>query len=58
MLFRLLPVPLCYVAVHVNGLQGHKPPVASKPLTQKRPVSAAPERLVGDFFFLFGNQVT
>ena len=31
-------------------------PVASKTLTQKRPVYAAPERLVGDFSFSFWLQ--
>ena len=58
MLFRLLPIPLCVmkICMHVNGLQSHKPskytlPVASKTLTHKIPVYAAPERLVGDFSF-------
>ena len=56
MLFRLLPVPLCVMKVfmNVNGLQSQTlkvHPVASKTLTQKIPVYAAPERLVGDFSF-------
>ena len=40
--------------MHVNGLQSQTlkvHPVASKTLTQKRPVYAAPESLVGDFSF-------
>ena len=55
MLFRLLPVPcVMKVFLHVNGLQSHKPSkyiLASKTLTQKIPVYAAPERLVGDLSF-------
>ena len=57
MLFWLLPIPLvCYVAFYAcersaesQTLKVH--PVASKTQTQKRPVYAAPERLVGDFSF-------
>ena len=57
MLFRLLPVPLCVMKVcyacqrsaESKTLKVH--PVASKTLTQKRPVYAAPKRLVGDFSF-------
>ena len=55
MLFRLLPVPLCYGAsackrcAESQTLKVH--PVVSKTLTQKRPVYAAPERLVGDLSF-------
>ena len=52
MLFRLLPVPLCYEAsackrsAESQTLKVH--PIASKTLTQKIP---APERLVGHFSF-------
>jgi len=47
---------LCVMKVfmHVNGMQSQTlkaHPVASKTLTQKRPVYAASERLVGDFSF-------
>ena len=57
MLFSLLPVPLCVMKVfsackrsaETQTLKVH--PVASKTLTQKRPVYAAPERLVGHFSF-------
>ena len=55
MLFRLLPVPLCYEAsackrsAESQTLKVH--PVASKTLTQKIPLYAAPERLVGHFSF-------
>ena len=61
MLFWLLPVPftrplVCYVALYAckrsaesQTLKVHR--VASKTLTQKRPVYAAPERLVGNFSF-------
>ena len=55
MLFRLLPVCVMKVFLLVNGLQSHKPSKYTlqrvKLLTQKRPVYAAPERLVGDFSF-------
>ena len=62
MLFRFLPVPLCYegfsackLSAESQTLKVH--PVASKALTQKRPVYAAPERLVGHFSFVSsGNQ--
>ena len=55
--FPVITRPLvCYVAcsackrsVESQTLKVH--PVASKTLTQKRPVYAAPERLVGDFSF-------
>ena len=54
MLFRLLPVPLCVMKVYAckrsaesKTLKVH--PVASKTLTQKIPVYAAPKRLIGDF---------
>ena len=55
MLFRLLPVPLyegfsaCKRCAESQTLKVH--PVASKTLTQRRRVYAAPERLVGDFSF-------
>ena len=55
--FPVITHPLvCYVAFYAckrsaesQILKVH--PVASKTLTQKRPVYAAPERLVGDFSF-------
>ena len=57
--FPVITRPLvCYVAFYAckrsaksQTLKVH--PVASKTLTQKRPVYAAPERLVGDLFYFF-----
>ena len=63
MLFRLLPIPLCYEGFYAykrsaksQTLKVH--PVASKTLTQKIPVYAAPERLVSFSIVFFLGMVT